>query len=86
MEKPLPTVPRGWAAAGAKAPQGWSRVQAGQALRAMAKAQLPRKPAGMQYLLLVWPSAELPSQQPCSKAAPATRKVLVPVGADVGLD
>ncbi|XP_071669772.1 uncharacterized protein [Patagioenas fasciata] len=47
-------------------------------------AQLPRKPGGTEYLLLVQPFAELSSQQPCSTAAPATEKVLAPAGADVG--
>lgn len=59
----LPAVPWGRVAAGAKTPQDWSWVQAGQALCTMMKAQLPRKAGRTEHLLLIWPYAELPSRQ-----------------------
>lgn len=66
---------------------GLPRDGAGQALYATAKVQLSRKPGRTEYLLPpVQPPTGLPLQQPCSKVASATGKVLVPVGADVGLN
>lgn len=70
LEQPVSAVPWGLAAVEAGASRGWSWVQAGQALCAMAKAQLPRKLGGMEYLLPVrQPSAELLLQRPCSRAS-----------------